>query len=142
MAFHQYLHRSNFSDTDRAMLGACANVAFYGLLRASEFLAPSYNMADPERTLLWSSVKVSPNLISLQLKVTKTRQLGDGGVVNLQQSPAPPCPVRSLTAYSSLLGKKPDNQPVFAFKSGRYLTREELTRILRTALRTSREELC
>ncbi|XP_065181704.1 uncharacterized protein LOC135812267 isoform X2 [Sycon ciliatum] len=132
-----FLLRSNYSESDRAMIWASVLTAFHGLLRASEFLAPHATRVDSTRTLTWQQISVQASSAVVRLRVTKTAQLGDGGQVQLRETRDDFCPVRALTAYLDLAGQREATEPVFVFASGRFLTREELTKILRLALRTN-----
>ena len=102
----QYLVHSNYSDQDRAMLWACILTAFHGLLRASEFLAPGPQATDKNRTLLWEAVVITDTSVTLQLKVTKTAQQGDGGVVEMYATGDNRCPVAAMTGLQT----RPDKQ--------------------------------
>jgi len=133
-----YLERSNYSNHDQAMLWSSITTAFYGLLRASEFLASDALTVEPDRTLTWSSITATPSVVFIQLKRTKTAQDGHGGTVELRPTSNFLCPVQAFCAHSDNVGDraKGDN-PVFTFQSGKHLTRDELTRMLRHALQTT-----
>ena len=136
----RYLARSNFSDLDRLMLWASVTTAFHGLLRSSEYLAPETAAIDPKSTLLWQYVEVNPGGITLQLRRTKTCQNGDGGMVVLRPASDEMCPVRAMLEFSEqckLKGMVVPSSPVFRFQSGKFLTRSELTTILRVALQST-----
>lgn len=136
-SYRDYLSRSNFSNIDQAMLWAAVLVAFFGLLRASEFLAPSADTVDPNRTLTWSAMTFGPKKVIILLKRTKTAQDGHGGVVELQQSTGNICPVMALQEHARLSFRQHKSLlPVFTYQSGKHLTRDEMTRILRQALQT------
>ena len=132
-----FLLRSNYSESDRAMIWASVLTAFHGLLRASEFLAPLATRVDSTRTLTWQQISVQVSSAVVRLRVTKTAQLGDGGQVQLRETRDDFCPVRALTAYLDLAGQREAMEPVFVFVFGRFLTREERNKILQLALRTN-----
>ena len=135
---HQYLTRSNYSAEDKAMLWACITTAFYGLLRASECLAPDAVHVEADRTLVWRSLTVDATQATIRLGRTKTSQDGHGGIVQLLATVDMVCPLIALHRLRSL-SRMPagSQQPVFSFQSGKHLTREELTKILRHALQTT-----
>ena len=122
------------------MLWASVTTSFHGLLRSSEYLAPDVASSDPQSTLLWRYVEISPSGVRLQLRRTKTSQSGDGGLVELKPAGDDMCPVRAMMEYVSLCrgsGRTDPDAPVFQFKSGKFLTRSELTMTLRFGLQTS-----
>ena len=135
---HQYVTRSNYSAQDGAMLWACVTTSFYGLLRASEFLAPDAVHVEADQILVWWSMSIEATQATICLKRTKTSQDGHGGTVLLLPTGDALCPLAALQRLRSLT-KTPasSQQPVFCFQSGKHLTREEFTKTLRHALQTT-----
>ena len=118
------------------MLWAAVCTAFYGLLRSCEFLAPTSDTTEIGRILLWSSVKTTSNTVVIQLHRTKTAQPGDGGTAELLPTGDSACPVVAMrtfqaTCVPTLLAAE---SPVFKYVSGKFLTRSELSDMLRFAL--------
>ena len=119
------------------MMWAAVTVSFYGLLRASEFLAPAAQRVDSNRTLLWRAITLQPSSVSLQLGRIKTQQLGSGGIVQLLSTSDGHCPVVAMHRFAQASAQLGTDAPVFKFHSGKLLTRDELTCFLRVALKTS-----
>ena len=113
---HQYVTRSNYSAQDRAMLWACVMTSFYGLLRASEFLAPDAVHVEADQTIVWRSMSIEATQATIRLKQTKTSQDGHGGTVLLLPTGDALCPLAALQRLRSLT-KTPvgSQQPVFCF---------------------------
>ena len=132
--FRRYLQRSNYAYVDQTMLWASVTLAFYGLLRASEYLAPSIHTFDSQRALVWTAVSIAPDSVTLRLKVTKTRQSGDGGTVTVSSTGDETCPVLAMSEFRRTTAQACSAQPVFAFAEGNYLTPPCLNKILRQAL--------
>ena len=131
----QYLTRSNYSAQNKAMLWASISTAVYGLLRASELLALDAVRIEVDGTLVWRSMTFHATQATIRLRRTKTSQDGHGGIDQLLATGDAMCPLAALhrfRSFSRILASS--QQPVFSFQSGRYLTREEMTKILCHAL--------
>ena len=133
----QFLATSNYCNHDRAMLWAATTVGFYGLLRAGEFTAASTTAEITASTLTCAQAHVTSTLVQINLKVTKTSQNGDGGVVTLHPSGGSICPVSALNCYLTYipLSQRNGSSPLFRFADGRNLTRDNVTQLLRSSLR-------
>ena len=126
----QYLTRSNYSAQDKAMLWASITTAFYGLLRASEFLAPDAVHVKVDRTLVWWSMTFYATQATIRPRRTHTCQDGHGEIVQLATGDAM-CPLAALHRLRSFSRiSASSQQPVSSFQSGRHLTREEMKKVL------------
>ena len=65
------------------MLWASITTAFYGLVRASEFLAPDAVRVEVDRTLVWRSMTFHAAQATIRLRRTKISLDGHGGKVQL-----------------------------------------------------------
>ena len=134
-AIREFLEFSHYAPQDKAMLWAAVLTAFHGLMRVSEYTAPSPTTVDAHRTLQRSHVALSEEKVTITLGVTKTAQSGAGGTVLLHASRYPAtCPVRSVAAYISAREWADTGAPFFAFREGRYLTPGDVNAILKRAL--------
>ena len=119
----------NASDTDVAMLWAASTVCFFGFFRAGEITVPSQGSFNPARHLSWGDVavdsKVSPKVIRVTLKFSKTNQLGKGTEVYLGRTGCSLCPVAATLAYMLARGDQPGQ--FFRFKNGELLRRQNLS---------------
>eukprot|EP00117_Sycon_ciliatum_P041653 scpid92860/ scgid30429/ len=80
------------------------------------------------------AVSIAPDSVTLRLKVTKTRQSGDGGTVTVSSTGDETCPVLAMSEFRRTTAQACSAQPVFAFAEGNYLTPPCLNKILRQAL--------
>ena len=76
---------------------ACAFLAFFGLLRVSEFTAPAPN--SKKRGLRLSNVALQADRAELTLLDTKTDKSEQGVLVVIAKQGSHPCPVRWLAEY-------------------------------------------
>ena len=65
---HHHLNNSSYCPHDRLMLWAAVTTAFFGFLRASEFVAPTTTSFNPEATLLVHDVTASNHGFGIQIK--------------------------------------------------------------------------
>ena len=134
-AIRGFLEFSHYAPQDKAMLLAAVFTAFHGLMRVSEYTAPSPTTVDTHRTLQRSHVALSEEKVMITLGVTKTAQSGAGGTVLLYASSYPTtCPVCSVAAYISAREWVDTGAPFFAFREGRHLPPRVVNDILKRAL--------
>ena len=126
----------NASDADVAMLWAASTVCFFGFFRAGEITVPSQGSFNPARHLSWGDVavdsKVSPKVIRVTLKFSKTDQLGKGTEVYLGRTGCSLCPVAATLAYMSARGDQPGQ--FFRFKNREALTKAKFVHHVRSVL--------
>ena len=110
------------------MLWVSILLALYGLLFASEYLASSTSIHsfDSQRVFVWEAGSLAPDLVTLRLKVTKTRPYTvEPSQFNLLSTKhARYWLFRYMTAYAC------STKPVFTFAKGIHLTRPYLNMIL------------
>ena len=129
---HQYL-ADKFSLVNYLMLKAASLVAFFGLLRSSEYLGETVKNTT-ENTLLFSDVTFAPghSHMDIQIKKSKTDPFRQGYTLRLWSiHNSNLCPVRASLNYyllSTQVG------PVFQFEDESLLTRARLSSIIQQAL--------
>ncbi|XP_065175550.1 uncharacterized protein LOC135805446 isoform X2 [Sycon ciliatum] len=134
-ALHLFLQRSAYSPGDTLMLWAALTTAFHGLLRVSEYTSPSPAGSGTLKTLRRAHLVLSQATASLRLQRTKTSQLTSGGEVVLHRHADPQiCPVLALEAYVRSCAWGSDEQPLFKFGNGRWLTPNDINVVLRRVL--------
>jgi hypothetical protein len=115
---------------DYHMLTSATLLAFFGLLRVSEYTCPSTSMFDP-------SVHLSPQdiafhserqMASVFIKSSKTDPFRQGVIVRLAVLNHPLCPVKALFRYIAIRGT--EQGPLFIYSSGAFLTRIHLADLL------------
>ena len=122
------------STHNRLMLSAATSLAFYALLRVSEFTAPSRFTFFPHRTLLVRDAKIQHHTISLRIRASKTDQKRKGQTVLIDCTGTPSCPATLLTRYMTHSQHLRPSVPIFQFKDGSYLTPSRFTAVLKQAL--------
>ena len=112
------------------MIRAAFALAFYGLLRVSEFTSPRVAFWDPAIHLSRSDVVILPPFtsLSLRIKASKTDPFLQGYTLRLVAFPHLTCPVTALRSYLRL--PHPPSGPLFTFADGRFLTRAHVAHIL------------
>ena len=127
-SLYAYIIR-RYSDKDACMLWAAFTSAFFGLLRASEFTAPSESTSLPS-TLMFRHVTVaaSQNEVTFLLPMSKTDSYGHGAKVHFVARHTPCCPVTALISFSHY--HPCPSGPLFMFQDGGYLTRTHIASLL------------
>jgi hypothetical protein len=122
---------------DAKMLWAATCLAFYGFLRVGEFTSPSSNSFDKEVYLSLADISVdspsAPSVLFVRLKQSKTDQLRQGVTIVLGKSEQfPLCPLSAVLSYMVVMGRS--RGPLFIWKNGQFLTRENFVAAVRKAL--------
>lgn len=110
--------------------------AWFGLLRAREYTAPSTTTFNTDSQLCLSDVTWDPRTAgyALRLRHSKSDPFNAGKTINLLPQPGDAgCPVAALTAYLVLRRAMhaPASHPLFINPDGSYVTREHITNALR-----------
>ena len=129
---HQLLDyiKRQFGRFDATMLSSAVTLAFFGLLRVSEYTSASRVGSDLNHTLCVADVSVSSSveIAFIYLKSSKTDPFRVGVNIRIGSTGSRICPVRALFSYiqihPSLTG------PLFVFNDGRFLTREDIVNLL------------
>jgi hypothetical protein len=124
-----------FAQPDNYMLEAASLIAFYGLLRSSEYLAPSTASFDPHHNLQLSDIFVASDgsHITVNIKQSKTDPFKQGCTIKIWAiSTSISCPVSSLCRYIRHLTYP--SGPLFVFKNGTYLTRRKFAHLIQQCL--------
>ena len=122
------LFRSPMLYQDKVMLWAAMLTAFFGFLRISEYTSPLVRSYDPASTLCMQDMKMTPWMVELRIKSSKTDPFRQGATVRLAYNGSTLCPVRALIKYRQLLPTL--SGPLFQFADGRYLTRRGFMQVL------------
>lgn len=127
------------SDFDYIMLWAAMCVTFFGFFRMGELTVPSQDSFNPGVHLTFKDIAVDSmtdtKVISITLKQSKTDQFRRGVQVLIGRSgDAVVCPVSATLAYLAL--RQGGEGPLFLFKNGMYLTKENFIKPVREALDT------
>ena len=119
---------------NRDMLTAAVLVAFYGLLRVSEYTCPSQSSYDADTHLLLSDLSLNwgRRVVLLRIKKSKTDPFRQGVTIRIAFLNHLWCPVRALLRYIRRRGPAPG--PLFIYQNGAYLTRAGVLAVLTRCL--------
>ena len=107
-------------------------MAFFGLLRSSEYTSPKIN-AHNSTTLMFEHVVASPSttMMFIRLQASKTDPFRKGVTIRLHRIDSPFCPVQ---AAQNFIRAHPSHRgPFFQYQDGSFLTRNRLSAILQAA---------
>ena len=114
------------------MLTSAVTLAFFGLLRVSEYTSPTRASYDPAHTLLYSDILLTSPLrvAAVCLKASKTDPFKSGCVVRVGVIQDNMCPVTALHRYHS--SHLSCQGLLYVFSTNIFLTRNPITSLLRT----------
>ena len=129
----QYID-TKFVHCDRLMYRAAVLTAFFGMLRVSEYTAPSRSSYDPELHLTINDVSFSDSfrVVCLVLKSSKTDPFRAGVCVRIGSTNDQFCPVLAMTQY--LASRPRASGPLFIFRDCSHFTRSNVRDLLRHSL--------
>ena len=115
---------------DVQMIKAASLLAFFGLLRASEYLAASQTRPKSEDTLCFQDLHFAKDSswVTIYIKKSKTDPFRQGCTIKLWKQGKSLCPVHNLRYYRFLTGNQAG--PLFRFSNGSFLTRQILSRLI------------
>lgn len=131
-----YIHSSLFSEHDKAMWSALILLAFFGLLRVSEYVTPSSKNFNQAIHLSPSDVKLSAcgNIVYVMIKASKNDPFRLGFRIRVCCIGGMLCPVYAIKKYLVMRGNEPG--PFFLLSSGEYITRKYVAGFLEVSLPT------
>ena len=126
--------RASHSVRDSRMLVAAVTLAFFGLLRVSEYTCPTVRCFDRNTNLLVGDISLDPSgrLVRVKIKASKTDPFRQGGEVRVGATGTDICPVRAVREYVE--SRQRSLGPAFVFENGRFLTRSYLSALLHRCL--------
>ena len=136
----QNIRVSNLSPKDQLMLWSACTTAFFGFLRASEFCSSSRESYNPSSTLLVKDVSIYPNVLVVNIKMSKTDQSREGHQIRLAPSGSSVCPYRALSKH--LRNCTAPNNPLFMFENKFFLTRQVFSDQIKQFLPASCDASC
>ena len=119
---------------DRRMLISVVTMAFFGLLRSSEYTCSSRTSFNRSSTLMFQDVSISPTLTvaSIHLRGSKTDPFRLGCTIRIGSTGNVLCPVRAL--YNYMMIHPQPLGPLFIFSTGAFLIRADVIDLLRVSL--------
>ena len=125
-----FITSSQLHPTDKLLLRSAITLAFFGLLRSSEYTVQSVRQFEATYTLLISDVHFSPNgnIVFVNIKSSKTDPFKVGVLVRIGAIGNDICPVHSLRLF--LQHCQHNSGPLYTFTNGQYLTRSYLSQLI------------
>ena len=114
---------------DKVMLWTAIITAFFGFLRISEYTSSHTTRFDTMTTLMLSDVSIRNDHAHLHIKASKTDPFRQGVTVRIAANNTILCPINALRLFLPL--HPTQSGPLFAFQSGKYLTRSHMNRLLK-----------
>ena len=111
------------------MVWAAMTMAFFGLLRVSEYTCKRISTYDQECDLCIDDVSCMSNHATVHVKASKTDVFRSGVVIRLMANGSVLCPVAALKLYLSLRPQR--SGPLFQFFNGRFLRRADVSRLMK-----------
>ena len=113
---------------DKKLYWSACTLAFFGLLRVSEYTCPKVKSFDPNYNLLLEDVNFINAAMSIFIKASKTDHFRQGCTIFIGSTNNLLCPVSALKSF--IRSRNLVNGPLFTFKDGTYLTRDRIARLL------------
>ncbi len=129
------LRQGQYPEVDKLMLWAAFTTAFFGFLRSSEFCSASKHSFNPQTTLLVENVTFTGVIASIRIKMSKTDPFRQGQIIRLAASGSSICPVRALKKHMQNCPN--GKQPLFTFQDATFLTRQNISGLIKQLLGTS-----
>jgi hypothetical protein len=125
---------TNWSDNKKQVIWTAMSVAFFGSFRLGELLTSFRMTFNEAETLLWEDLIFSKEVVTITVKVPKSRN-PKGEYIDLFLLPdARYCPVRALKRLENMSNITDRRTPVFSLKNGIFLTPDQLTSTMRSLL--------
>ena len=111
---------------DQEMIWAALTLAYFGLLRVSEYVSCNAHTFNVDQTLTRRMVNIQPRLLHISLRASKHDQLGQGAQLSIGATGTDICPVEAMRRY--LVRKTWPNAetPLFCFSLRQYLTAADI----------------
>ena len=115
---------------NRVMLSAAVLMAFFGLLRISEYTTESPHAHNPRFDLCINDISVNfaRRILLVSIKASKTDPFREGMLVRLPATGHQLCPVTAMVRFLAVRGQQ--HGPLFVFHNGKYLTRAHMSALL------------
>ena len=128
---HHRLQLQSYTPTARLMLRSASSLAFFGLLRVSEYTSSGRWSFNASSTLLVSNVSFdgSYSIMYIRIKASKTDPFKEGCTIRVAAVDSPLCPVLLMREY--LRCHPFGSGPLFTWSRGCYLVRADIVTCLR-----------
>lgn len=125
-----FIQTQDISSHDKRLLWAAITVAFFGLLRVSEYTSGHTTTYNRTNTLLRTDINFSPNFthVAIVLRSSKTDPFRNGCCIRVGATANTLCPVSALWNFVRQSGY--NSGPLFTYSDGSYLSRSRLSSLL------------
>lgn len=128
----RFLGRSNLPYRDQVVFTAASLLAFFGLLRVSEYTCSSVNVFNSSINLAIQDISFNGQVAQVSIKGSKTDPFRRGVIVRIPSLNSVLCPVSALRRYIHLRGHI--SGPLFIFANNHFLTRQDVQWLLTNAI--------
>ena len=129
---HHYIISQPISTHDKHLLWAASTLAFFGLLRSSEYTSVYTHQFLPQHTLISSNVGFAGDYsyMTVHIQSSKTDPFRDGCTIRVGATGNFLCPVSAM--YNFIHQSTFISGPLFTYSDGSYLTRNRVALMLRS----------
>ncbi|XP_055329866.1 uncharacterized protein LOC129582379 [Paramacrobiotus metropolitanus] len=124
------LRVARISEYEQSLYWTTFTFLFFGFFRIGEITAAATNRFDPRRTLLWGDIVDVGHRLTVQLKLTKTDQTGQGSSVALTATGRSVCPVQAYRNYRARVPEPANERPLLQREDGKFVTRADVEKCL------------
>ena len=131
---HYRLQFLRYSQFECLMFRTASSLAFFGLLRSSEYTCSHRSSFNPQYTLLVSDISFNQlyTIMFIHIRASKTDPFRSGCTIRVAAINDLLCPVRLMTRYLSV--HPIHHGPLFVLSDGQFLIRQDMVLLLRRCL--------
>ena len=123
------LFRSYLRFHDKCMLWSAMTIAFFGLLRASEYTCRRATTHDPQTELCTTDVSCDGYVARVNVKASKTDIFRTGSIIRIFANNSELCPISALERYLHVRSRQ--DGPLYIFANNKYLRRMDVSHYMK-----------
>jgi hypothetical protein len=124
----------NWDEMKKQVIWTAMLTAFFGSFRLGEILSKYENSFNVNETLLWKDVVFSKGVVTITIKIPKTRKTSVEFIDLFSFPDTRYCPILALKKLKTMQSTHTAEAPVFALTENTMLTPTAMTQTLRTLL--------
>ena len=128
---HNLLYSGSYSVYERRLYWSASTLAFFGLLRVSEYSCPTIRTFSSEVNLLFSDISIRQFYISVLIKASKSDPFRKSCTLTIGPTYDLFCPVIAMRRFMCCRIKF--GGPLYTFADGSYLTRQHMASLIKKA---------
>ena len=117
---------------DAYMLKAAITVAYFGMLRVSEYTCTNTHRYDADWNLMQQDIFAMQHMVIVHIKSWKTDLFRVSVSIRIAATSHTICPVRWVWVY--LQSRRESYGPIFMFRNGRFLVRNDIAKLIKNSL--------